>query len=61
MAVILAFKTKKLSDKHKGRALCQSGFHKWEIIKEKQFDVRQGKLLTVYRCKRCGKQKAIAA
>lgn len=58
MADILVFKKKKLSAKHKGKTLCRHGFHKWEIINEKQFDVRQGQLVTVYRCKRCGKEKS---
>lgn len=61
MADILTFKKKKLSEKHKGKALCRSGFHKWEIYKEKQFDVKQGKLVTVSKCKRCGKQKVITS
>jgi len=54
------FKKKKLSEKHKGKTLCKSGFHIWEVIKENQFDVKQGKLVTVYKCKRCGKQKSTA-
>ena len=57
MAKILTFKKQKLSDKHKGKTLCKSGFHKWELFKEKQFDVKQGKLVTIHRCKRCGEQK----
>lgn len=61
MADILTFKKKKLSEKHKGKTLCRSGFHKWEIFKEKQFDVKQGKLVTIYQCKRCGKQKVTTA
>jgi hypothetical protein len=60
MADILKFKKKKLSEKHKGKTLCRSGFHKWEVIKEKQFDVKQGRLVTVYRCIRCGKRKNTA-
>lgn len=39
------------------RGLCQHGFHKWELCKHKQFDVKQGRLVTVYRCARCGRQK----
>jgi hypothetical protein len=35
--------------------LCKSGFHQWEILKEQQFDVKQGRLVTVSRCKRCAK------
>lgn len=40
-----------------GRGLCQHGFHKWLIWKEKQFDVKEGRLVTVLRCERCGVQK----
>ena len=50
---VIPFKKPKVSEKHKGKTLCKSGFHKWQILKEKQFDVRQGKLGTVYRCLRC--------
>jgi hypothetical protein len=57
MADILKFKKKKLSEKHKGKTLCKNGFHKWQIFKEKQFDVKRGKLVTIHQCKRCGKQK----
>jgi len=60
MAEILAFKTKKPSEKHKGKTLCKSGFHKWEIVRQKQFDVKQGRLVSLFRCKRCGKEKASA-
>jgi len=54
---IVQFKKKKTAEKHKGNMLCRRGFHKWEIDKEKEFDVSRGKLVTVYRCKRCGKEK----
>lgn len=60
MTNILPFKKKKLSEKHKGKTLCREGFHKWELLKEKQFDSKQGKLVTVHQCKRCGKQKNMA-
>jgi len=43
--------------KNGGRTLCREGFHKWEIWKDKQFDVKAGKLVTVYRCARCGETK----
>lgn len=42
------------------KGLCQHGFHKWAIWQEKQFDVKKGKLVTVYRCQRCGEEKAKA-
>ena len=57
MGDILIFKKKTPAEKHKGKTLCRSGFHKWEIITDKKFDVKRGKLMTVYQCKRCGKQK----
>ena len=57
MADILPFKRKKLSEKHKGKTLCKEGFHKWVAVKHNAFDVKQGKLLTQYRCERCGKTR----
>ena len=60
MADILPFKRPKPSDKHKGKTLCKNGFHKWEPVKKMPFDVKQGKLLTLYRCKRCGITKTRA-
>ena len=60
MGDVVKFKRPKLSEKHKGKTLCKSGFHKWEIVQEKQFDVKQGKLVTVYQCSRCGEKKTEA-
>lgn len=60
MGELIPFKRPKAADKHKGKTLCRSGFHKWQIVTEKQFDVKQGKLVTVSRCKRCGKEKVEA-
>jgi len=57
MGDVIAFKKPKLSEKHKGKTLCRSGFHKWKIVTEKRFDVKQGKLVTLSRCERCGKEK----
>jgi hypothetical protein len=57
MGVVVQFRKPKVSEKHKGNTLCRSGFHKWKIIMEKQFDVKQGKLVTVSECMRCGKIK----
>jgi hypothetical protein len=51
----------KLRDARQTRAhrqtLCRSGFHKWQVETNGRFDVRQGKLLTVERCRRCGEQR----
>ncbi|WP_018954280.1 hypothetical protein [Thioalkalivibrio sulfidiphilus] len=54
MGDVIQFKRPKAAEKHKGKTLCRSNFHKWEVLKEKQFDVKQGKLVTVERCARCG-------
>jgi hypothetical protein len=54
MGEILPFKIPKLSEKHKNKALCRSGFHRWKVETEKCFDVKQGRLVTAYRCERCG-------
>ena len=53
-------RARKRAEKAKGRTLCDSGFHRWEISKEKRFDVRQGRLVTVRRCARCGAQRVTA-
>jgi len=57
VADILPFKRPKTADKHKGKTLCRSGFHKWKVVTSKQFDVKQGRLVTTSRCERCGEEK----
>lgn len=57
MGDVIAFKKKAHIKKQQGNILCKRGFHKWQIDKEKQFDVKQGRLVTVYKCKRCAKVK----
>ena len=57
MGDVVRFKKRTLKQKHKGKTLCKSGFHKWEIVQEKQFDVKQGKLVSYEKCKRCGKTR----
>ncbi len=60
MADVVPFRKPKARDKHRGNTLCRQGHHKWVVDKAKQFDVKQGKLVTVYRCSRCGKEKVQA-
>jgi hypothetical protein len=60
MSDILPFKKPSLKEKHKGNTLCRNGHHKWVVDKEKQFDVKQGKLVTLYRCTRCEKTRVKA-
>ncbi|WP_160153126.1 hypothetical protein [Microbulbifer sp. ALW1] len=57
MGDVLPFKRKTAWEKHKGSSLCRDGFHKWVVVTERKFDVKQGKLVTEYRCQRCGKTK----
>lgn len=60
MGEVIQFRRPSRTERAKGKTLCSSGFHKWEIWKAKQFDVRQGRLVTVYRCGRCGELKTRA-
>lgn len=58
MGDVVPFKRPEKKGPHRG--MCQHGFHRWEVCKAKQFDVKQGRLVTVYRCQRCGKEKVTA-
>lgn len=60
MGDVLPFKKPSLQEKHKGKSLCRDGFHKWKVVTENKFDVKQGKLVTEYKCARCGKSKVKA-
>jgi hypothetical protein len=42
-----------------GKTLCSAGFHKWQVLAEKRFDVKQGKLVSAQRCERCGEQRTL--
>jgi hypothetical protein len=42
-----------------GKTLCKSGFHKWTDDPRKQFDVKQGKLVSVQRCARCAATRTL--
>ena len=57
MGDVIPFKRKPLKEVHKGKGLCRSGFHRWKVKIEKQFDVKRGKLVTLFECARCGEQK----
>jgi hypothetical protein len=57
---VIPFKRPSLKEKARGKTLCGRGFHKWAIDQKKQFDVKQGKLVTVYKCSRCGATKTLA-
>lgn len=59
MADILPFK-KPAVKKGKGSSLCREGHHKWKVVTAQKFDVKQGRLVTVFSCQRCGKRKVKA-
>lgn len=60
MGEVVRFKKPKLKDKHRGNTLCRRGFHKWVTDTSTPYDVKQGRMLTLYRCARCGKTKTEA-
>jgi hypothetical protein len=60
MAEILPFQRKSAGARHKGNTLCRNGHHKWEIEAQAVFDVKQGRLVTRFRCVRCGQTKTKA-
>jgi hypothetical protein len=53
MGDVIKFKRTSAQQRAHGKTLCRSGFHKWEVVTERRFDVKQGKLVTVERCTRC--------
>lgn len=60
MGDVVPFKRKTASEQHGKKILCRSNLHKWVVVKENQFDVKRGKLVTLYRCARCGATKTEA-
>jgi len=57
MINVVPFRKPKPSEKARGKTLCREGFHKWRVWQDKQFDVKLGRLVTVYVCARCGAHK----
>lgn len=59
MGEVVKFKKPKpsLREKAEGKTLCNRGFHRWQTVSERKFDVRQGKLVTLLRCERCGREQ----
>lgn len=57
MGEVIKFPPRGRQQRADGKTLCRHGFHKWKVVNTRKFDVRQGKLVTVYRCERCGRAK----
>jgi hypothetical protein len=62
MAEIIPFAPpkKKKHDTPNRSVLCQNGHHRWVVWQKKPFDVKQGRLITIYRCERCGAERSEA-
>jgi hypothetical protein len=54
MGDVVDFRKRRPGERARNKTLCREGFHKWEVWQRKQFDVKQGRLITVYKCYRCG-------
>ncbi|WP_126453412.1 hypothetical protein [Sulfuriflexus mobilis] len=54
MGDVVRFKKPTAQEKNKGKTLCKNGFHQWQIVTARRFDVKQGQLVTEFRCRRCG-------
>ncbi len=57
MGDVIPFRKPRASEKHRGKTLCRNGFHQWQVVTGNPFDVKTGKLVTRYRCRRCGATK----
>ena len=53
------FRKQKRKATAQGKTLCARGFHKWVDDGRKQYDVKQGRLVSIKRCLRCGLQKTV--
>ncbi|MCK5881114.1 MAG: hypothetical protein KAG18_04505, partial [Sinobacterium sp.] len=46
-----------VQDTAKKKLMCKNSHHKWRIYTAQRFDVKEGKLLTIYKCEHCGIDK----
>ncbi len=60
---VISFKKKQAEarqKKAKAATLCRNGHHDWQVLKDQKFDSQKGKLVTVFQCAHCKKQKVKA-
>lgn len=57
MGEVIPFRRPTAKQKHRGKTLCLNNLHRWKIVTNKKFDVKLGRLVTVLKCERCGKEK----
>lgn len=61
MAEVVSFKRRERRRRRsEGDTLCRAGRHKWEVVTESRFDVDAGRLVTLLRCRRCGRERTEA-
>ena len=51
------FRKQRRKARGSGSTLCRSGFNQWKDDETKQFDVKQGRLVSVQRCARCNRTR----
>ena len=51
------FRKQRRKARGSGSTLCRSGFPQWKDDETKQFDVKQGRLVSVQRCARCNRTR----
>lgn len=61
MSKVVSFQKAKKARQKRISPLCREGFHNWQPVKNTGFDVKQGKLVTLLRCARCGAEKTEAS
>ena len=54
MGDVLRFRKLSAAERARGKTLCARGFHKWVVTTDNRFDSKQGRLVTEYKCSRCG-------
>lgn len=54
MSNVVRFRKPRAADKARGKTLCRRGFHKWDVQGDTTFDSKQGRLVTAWKCSRCG-------
>lgn len=57
MGDVIKFRRPSPAQQAHGQTLCRSGFHKWQVVSARKFDVKRGRLVTLSRCRRCGRER----
>jgi hypothetical protein len=60
MGDVVSFRRPTPAQRNQGNTLCRRGFHKWVLTRDNHFDSKQGRLVTEYRCSRCGAVRTTA-